>query len=42
MCCNTFELDADGLLTGRIATPIIWGARKPLRCSGSAASATSN
>ena len=26
--CNTFELDADGLLTGRIATPIIWGRQK--------------
>ncbi|MBU3750337.1 MAG: HAD-IB family hydrolase [Mycobacterium sp.] len=26
--CNTFELDGDGLLTGRIAKPIVWGAQK--------------
>jgi HAD superfamily hydrolase (TIGR01490 family) len=26
--CNTFELDDDGLLTGRINRPIVWGARK--------------
>jgi HAD superfamily hydrolase (TIGR01490 family) len=26
--CNHFELDEHGLLTGRIAKPVIWGARK--------------
>lgn len=26
--CNTFELDSGGLLTGRIAGPIIWGRQK--------------
>ena len=26
--CNHFELDEDGLLTGGIAAPVIWGARK--------------
>lgn len=26
--CNTFELDDDGLLTGRVATPIVWGRQK--------------
>lgn len=26
--CNHFEVDADGLLTGGIAKPIIWGPRK--------------
>ena len=26
--CNTFELDGDGLLTGRINTPIVWGHQK--------------
>jgi HAD superfamily hydrolase (TIGR01490 family) len=26
--CNHFELDERGLLTGRIATPVIWGTRK--------------
>lgn len=26
--CNTFELAPDGLLTGRIARPIIWGRQK--------------
>lgn len=26
--CNHFELDARGLLTGGIVSPIIWGARK--------------
>ena len=26
--CNTFELDGRGLLTGRIAPPIVWGHRK--------------
>ncbi|MGI9126115.1 MAG: HAD family hydrolase, partial [Mycobacterium sp.] len=28
LLCNTFELDGDGLLTGRIAKPIIWGRNK--------------
>ncbi|HET6733804.1 HAD family hydrolase [Mycobacterium sp.] len=26
--CNHFELDDDGLLTGRIERPVIWGTRK--------------
>lgn len=26
--CNTFELDERGLLTGRVAKPIIWGRQK--------------
>lgn len=26
--CNTFELDEAGLLTGRVAKPIVWGRRK--------------
>ena len=26
--CNHFELDEGGLLTGRIARPVIWGTRK--------------
>jgi HAD superfamily hydrolase (TIGR01490 family) len=26
--CNRFELDEQGLLTGRIARPVIWGRRK--------------
>ena len=26
--CNTFELDDDGLLTGAISKPIIWGRKK--------------
>ena len=26
--CNTFQLDADGRLTGRVAEPIIWGRQK--------------
>jgi HAD superfamily hydrolase (TIGR01490 family) len=26
--CNTFELDDHGLLTGRVAKPIVWGAQK--------------
>ena len=26
--CNTFELDPDGLLTGRITRPIVWGRQK--------------
>lgn len=26
--CNTFELDADGKLTGSINTPIVWGRQK--------------
>jgi HAD superfamily hydrolase (TIGR01490 family) len=26
--CNHFELDDDGLLTGRIIRPVIWGTRK--------------
>jgi len=26
--CNHFELDDRGLLTGRIARPVIWGANK--------------
>ncbi|MFN8071170.1 MAG: HAD-IB family hydrolase [Mycobacterium sp.] len=26
--CNTFELDGDGLLTGRINRPIVWGQQK--------------
>ena len=26
--CNHFELDEQGLLTGRIARPVIWGSRK--------------
>jgi HAD superfamily hydrolase (TIGR01490 family) len=26
--CNTFELDSEGLLTGRIAKPIVWGSQK--------------
>jgi HAD superfamily hydrolase (TIGR01490 family) len=26
--CNHFELDEGGLLTGRIARPVIWGASK--------------
>lgn len=26
--CNNFELDDNGLLTGRIARPIVWGRRK--------------
>ncbi|MBB2992714.1 HAD superfamily hydrolase (TIGR01490 family) [Mycolicibacterium iranicum] len=26
--CNHFEVDDDGRLTGRIARPVIWGARK--------------
>lgn len=28
LLCNTFELDQQGLLTGRIAKPIIWGRQK--------------
>ena len=28
LVCNTFELDGDGLLTGRIAKPIVWGRHK--------------
>lgn len=28
LICNTFELDEDGRLTGRIAKPIVWGHRK--------------
>lgn len=28
LICNTFELDDDGLLTGRITRPIVWGHRK--------------
>ncbi len=26
--CNTFELDSDGLLTGEISRPIVWGRQK--------------
>lgn len=26
--CNTFELDNDGLLTGQVNRPIVWGPRK--------------
>ncbi len=26
--CNHFEVDDDGRLTGRIAKPVVWGARK--------------
>ena len=26
--CNTFELDENGLLTGRVTRPIVWGHRK--------------
>lgn len=26
--CNTFELDGDGVLTGRVNRPIVWGRRK--------------
>lgn len=26
--CNTFELDDNGVLTGRVNRPIVWGARK--------------
>jgi len=26
--CNTFELGANGLLTGRVNTPIVWGRQK--------------
>ena len=26
--CNTFELDDDGVLTGRVAKPIVWGRQK--------------
>jgi HAD superfamily hydrolase (TIGR01490 family) len=26
--CNHFEVDADGLLTGRIAKPVVWGRNK--------------
>jgi len=26
--CNTFELDGDGTLTGRVNRPIVWGRRK--------------
>ena len=26
--CNTFELDDDGMLTGRIVSPIVWGRHK--------------
>ncbi|WP_019972916.1 HAD family phosphatase [Mycobacterium sp. 141] len=26
--CNHFETDADGLLTGNVVLPIVWGARK--------------
>ena len=26
--CNTFELDTDGMLTGRVNRPIVWGRRK--------------
>lgn len=26
--CNTFEIDEDGLLTGRITRPIVWGKQK--------------
>lgn len=26
--CNTFELDADGLLTGNVNRPVVWGAQK--------------
>ncbi|MCH9722835.1 MAG: HAD-IB family hydrolase [Actinomycetia bacterium] len=28
LVCNTFELDSDGLLTGRITRPIVWGRQK--------------
>jgi HAD superfamily hydrolase (TIGR01490 family) len=28
LVCNTFELDDDGLLTGRVNRPIIWGRQK--------------
>lgn len=28
LLCNHFELDDHGLLTGRIAKPVIWGSRK--------------
>jgi len=28
LICNHFDVDDDGRLTGRIVTPIIWGARK--------------
>ena len=26
--CNTFELDDDGVLTGRVARPVVWGRQK--------------
>jgi phosphoserine phosphatase len=26
--CNSFELDGDGVLTGRVARPIVWGRQK--------------
>ena len=32
--CNTFELDSDGRLTGRIAKPIIWGRQKAAAVQG--------
>jgi HAD superfamily hydrolase (TIGR01490 family) len=28
LICNHFEVDGDGLLTGRIVTPVIWGSAK--------------
>ena len=28
MVCNTFELDDDGLLTGRVNRPVVWGRQK--------------
>lgn len=32
--CNTFELDAQGALTGRVATPIVWGRQKAAAVQG--------
>lgn len=32
--CNTFELDEHGTLTGRVATPIVWGRQKAAAVQG--------
>ena len=32
--CNTFEIDEDGTLTGRVAAPIIWGRQKATAVQG--------
>ncbi|MDG4666755.1 HAD-IB family hydrolase [Mycobacterium sp. 236(2023)] len=32
--CNHFEVDQDGLLTGRITRPVIWGKRKAAAVQG--------